>query len=106
MEIVDIGKLWSQTPPSEPIGSRNWCAFARCAGEDTEQFYEGINANARTPHAQNLIDRFCTNCPVIEYCLDEAIKINDENGIWGGTIGRERRALRRAIIHTVVSTLL
>lgn len=42
MEIVDIGKLWSQTPPSEPIGSRNWRAFARCAGEDTEQFYEGL----------------------------------------------------------------
>lgn len=38
--------------------------------------------------------RICETCPVREPCLRWALQSGEDAGIWGGTTGEERRALR------------
>ncbi len=37
----------------------------------------------------------CAVCPVVGACEDYALADPDLDGVWAGTTGRERRALRR-----------
>ena len=37
----------------------------------------------------------CAECPVINECLDYAIRTNQDSGIWGGTTEDERKSIRR-----------
>lgn len=37
----------------------------------------------------------CMTCPIIESCLEDAMKVENVSGIWGGTTDKERRGLRR-----------
>lgn len=77
-----------------------WRYRARCAGEDTEQWfppryggvYVGIADRARA---------VCRGggdvgpCPVIIECLQSALDRGDPHGIWGGLSQRERSAMVR-----------
>jgi WhiB family transcriptional regulator, redox-sensing transcriptional regulator len=38
--------------------------------------------------------KICGTCPVREPCLYWALESGEDSGIWGGTTGEERRALR------------
>jgi WhiB family redox-sensing transcriptional regulator len=40
--------------------------------------------------------RICTQCFVEDECLEYAIEMNADHGIWGGKSERERRKLGRA----------
>lgn len=35
----------------------------------------------------------CAGCPVVEDCLDYAVRIKEQHGIWGGLNENERRDL-------------
>ena len=37
----------------------------------------------------------CEECGVVEECLDYAIRLNIEVGVWGATTGAERREIRK-----------
>jgi WhiB family redox-sensing transcriptional regulator len=37
----------------------------------------------------------CAECPVVNECLDYAIRTNQDSGIWGGTTEDERKSIRR-----------
>ena len=39
--------------------------------------------------------RVCEECGVVEECLDYAIRLNIEVGVWGATTGAERREIRK-----------
>lgn len=64
---------------------------ARCLGLDPKIFFPerrgGLDPRAKT---------ICAQCPVREECLDYAIELNIQHGVWGGCSERERRRLRRS----------
>lgn len=78
----------------------SWRENARCAGEDTEQFfpprdkakYKLIAAEAKT-HCFGVNGN--NPCPVRQECLWYAIESDEVHGIWGGMSHRERNALVR-----------
>jgi WhiB family redox-sensing transcriptional regulator len=37
----------------------------------------------------------CLACPVQVECLEHALEFNEPMGVWGGTVPKERRAMRR-----------
>lgn len=41
----------------------------------------------------------CAGCPVVRECLDWALLVGEEHGIWGGLDADERRAMRRSSVH-------
>jgi hypothetical protein len=64
---------------------------ALCAQTDPEAFFpQGVDLVVITRQAKAV----CSNCTLVEQCLDYAMK-NNEWGIWGGTTMKERNYIRR-----------
>lgn len=61
---------------------------ALCSQTDPEAFFpiKGMNARDATD--------ICNRCPIQKECLLSAI-VNNFDGVWGGTVVRERRAFRQ-----------
>lgn len=70
------------------LKTETWMESAVCASADPEEWFpeKGVSAHAAK--------KICATCPVIDECLQFALK-NDEQGVWGGTSHRERRSLLR-----------
>lgn len=78
----------------------SWRENARCAGEDTEQFFPPRDKTKyKTIAAEAKSHCFGVNgnnpCPVRQECLWYAIESDEVHGIWGGMSHRERNALVR-----------
>jgi WhiB family redox-sensing transcriptional regulator len=46
----------------------------------------------------------CRRCPVVQSCLDWALRSGQDSGVWGGLSEDERRALKRRQARTRVHT--
>jgi len=66
-------------------------AEAACRGEPIELFFPGKGGSMT--RAREL----CTGCPVMGECLSYADADEDLDRWWGGTSGRQRARLRRAV---------
>jgi WhiB family redox-sensing transcriptional regulator len=67
----------------------DWRLEAACIGEDIDLFFPITDNDAGPAKA------ICATCPVREACLEWAMASRQEDGVWGGLTGDERRRLRR-----------
>lgn len=74
--------------PSEVRAEQRWRLDAACAAYDTRWFFP---EDEEAPEAKAI----CAICPVREECLEYALTHREDEGIWGGLTGTERRRLRR-----------
>lgn len=65
-----------------------WRDKARCVGLDPNIFFADDGDVSRAKEV-------CHGCEVQAECLDYALKNNVDFGVWGGSSGPERRAVRR-----------
>lgn len=72
-------------------GDTTWMARSACIGADPEMFFPEEKGMRPHPYARKL----CTGCPVINQCLEYALRNPDEQGLWGGTTDRDRETIRR-----------
>ncbi|MES5383886.1 WhiB family transcriptional regulator [Mycolicibacterium conceptionense] len=70
------------------LARESWQADAACATADPEAWFPEKGANV-SPAAK----RICRTCPVIDECLEYALKHRERAGIWGGKSERERRQM-------------
>ena len=85
------------TPPaqevvaSQPVyTTEDWYTAAACAGQNTEEFFQPSSEKV----TKEVIKRYCQQCPVRDFCLEDALKYGkDTLGVWGGTTAREREAM-------------
>ena len=68
----------------------DWTTQGLCRGM-TELFYPARGDN----EGFNAAKAVCDRCPVKAPCLDFAMSFEETEGVWGGTSGRDRRALRK-----------
>jgi WhiB family transcriptional regulator, redox-sensing transcriptional regulator len=68
----------------------SWEEQARCRQYDPEIFF------APRARAERKAKTICAKCPVKVDCLVFALQAKVEFGIWGGTNGKERRAMIRS----------
>ena len=76
-------------PVLAPMGA--WVEQAKCRGADQAAFFEesgGMNAEERAA-------RLCAGCPVTTECLDDALRNDIRDGVWGGTTPKQRKAICR-----------
>lgn len=67
----------------------DWRDLANCRGFEDAMF---PSSNAyEIEQAKGL----CSNCPVVEHCLQWALETGEDFGVWGGLTEAERRTLRR-----------
>lgn len=72
----------------------DWSDDAACLSVDPEIFFppgEGQTAWPRIDKAKSI----CETCPVLELCLEFALRTNAQYGIWGGTTAGERKRIRK-----------
>ena len=68
----------------------DWMAEGKCRSMDPDIFFpsDGIGVQAA--------QRICAECPVKAECLEYALDVRVDHGVWGGTSERERRRILRA----------
>jgi WhiB family redox-sensing transcriptional regulator len=72
-----------------------WRRRAACRrGEHWELFLRTFEAPANDPDVKRA-KAICATCPVRRTCLRE--HLDEQNGVWGGMTGRERRRLKRKL---------
>lgn len=78
-----------------------WHARAACRGvPDADTLFFGVDDASRPPLPPRFIRRvraICASCPVQEPCLTQALATPEPFGIWAGTTGRQRVALRQRV---------
>ena len=70
-----------------------WLDDAACAGVPTEIFFPYYHTRESTVEARNI----CKTCKVVKQCLQYAIDVPIDFGVWGGMLPNERRHYARAI---------
>lgn len=70
--------------------ARDWRSSAACRGRPSWMWFPGRGDNKTLDAALKV----CRSCVVREQCLAE--NLHEEDGVYGGTTRRERRALREA----------
>lgn len=81
-------------------GPGEWRRNGGCTGGDKETvalFYpegdsDGFQVQIETAK------RICAGCPMRERCLEHALAVNEQYGIWGGHTEKERKAMRRSLL--------
>ncbi|MEV6177209.1 WhiB family transcriptional regulator [Streptomyces sp. NPDC052016] len=71
-----------------------WRERAACLHEDPDLFFP-IGNTGPTLHQIDEAKAVCGRCPVVEQCLEWAVRVGQADGIWGGMTESERRALTR-----------
>lgn len=74
-----------------------WVADAICNQTDPEAFFPEKGGSTKQAKA------VCNNCDVRLKCLDWAMRLPEQFGIWGGLSEKERRTLRRRQAQELVS---
>jgi WhiB family redox-sensing transcriptional regulator len=74
-----------------------WQYRGACRGVDPETFFSpdserGPRRRAREASAKAL----CAVCPVVQECLDHALKVREPYGVWGGLNINERDSILQA----------
>jgi len=67
---------------------RDWMNQAACLGRTDLDWFDLDCGNQEA-------SRVCYSCPVIEPCLDYAIRIEAHDGIWGGLSGGTLTAMQQ-----------
>lgn len=78
----------------------DWQVKAACRGPQAEAFFPPVDSERRDARRRReaAAKAICERCPVRRPCLDFAIAIREQHGIWGGLNEVERKQLleRRA----------
>ena len=82
----------------------DWRDQARCLDEDPDLFFP-IGSTGPAIVQANRAKQVCRQCPVIEDCLEWALRNYQDAGVWGGTTEEERRVMRRTATRTTVAAL-
>lgn len=79
----------------EPVEDRTWQLRAACRGPESVLFFPPSHAEAKIDRdaRERRAKAVCAGCPVRRPCLDYALRIGEQHGIWGGLTEVERRAL-------------
>ena len=77
--------------PTIPTTPGPWIAQGACVGTPTVLFFPERGGDVLPAKA------ICAHCTVRDDCLRYALEDRDTVGIWGGTSGRERRAIRLGV---------
>lgn len=79
----------------------DWREAGACLSADPDLFFP---LTSRGPAAGQISRalRVCANCAVRQQCLDFALRMNEAEGIWGGTTPEERIRARRASMRRTV----
>ena len=75
-------------------GDRTWLRDAACTVHDPELFFP-IGSSGPAANQTDRARQVCATCPVQISCLDWALQVGADYGVWGGLSEEDRQVLRR-----------
>lgn len=72
----------------------NWRTRGACATLDAELFFP-ISSGGMGARQAREAQQVCVCCQVRQKCLDFALRVDEMDGVWGGTTPEERIRMRR-----------
>lgn len=69
--------------------------FIPCRTNDPELWFPDGRKLIEGDVASEYARALCAGCPFIVSCLEKALDLGDQHGIWGGTTREERRKMLR-----------
>ncbi len=68
-----------------------WQFEGACLGADPELFFSPESERGPRRRARERAAKvYCARCPVIDQCLEHALKVKEPYGVWGGLTTGER----------------
>lgn len=93
-DVTDVAV--SIARPSDPDSTTAWMSGGNCRNYPPAVFFpsDGVGVDRAR--------KICTDCPVLDRCLEYALEQRIEHGVWGGCSERERRRIlkRRRVAST------
>ncbi|GAA2500834.1 WhiB family transcriptional regulator [Streptomyces thermolineatus] len=84
----------SYAPSADLPVNTNWRNRSACREEDPELFFPIGSTGPALLQAEEA-KAVCRRFPVRETCLQWALEIGEDSGVWGGLSEDERRAVKR-----------
>jgi len=86
------GEMSMQIENPRPIASDwDWQFNAACKGLETNIFfYSDRERGPRRTKRERMAKAICASCPVIKECREQALRLGEPYGIWGGLTEEER----------------
>ena len=74
---------------------QTWQLKAACRGPQAEAFFPPSHVERKEERAdrERAAKTICKTCPVRQPCLNYALRIHEQHGIWGGLNEFERKQL-------------
>lgn len=77
--------------------SYQWQHRGACRGVDPETFFSPeTERGPRRRNREAQAKALCARCPVVVECLDHALTVREQFGVWGGLNQTEREHLLRS----------
>jgi WhiB family redox-sensing transcriptional regulator len=80
----------------------DWRKRAACKDEDPELFFPIGDVGPAVTQIDEA-KAICRRCPVVDECLNWALTMGEDDGVWGGMSEDERRAIRRRDIRDMLT---
>ncbi len=72
----------------------DWQFDGACREADPSLFFSPESERGPRRYArENAAKMYCTRCPVVEQCLQHALRVKEPYGVWGGRTTSERAVL-------------
>ncbi len=85
----------------EQLGtSFTWWESGLCRGADPALFFPPEDSRRVKQDLEEAAKALCARCPVRRTCLNHALTVPEQFGVWGGTTEIERRQLQTALFHS------
>ncbi|MCZ4101023.1 WhiB family transcriptional regulator [Streptomyces sp. H39-C1] len=84
----------SYAPSADLPVNTDWRGLGSCTQEDPELFFPIGNTGPALLQIEEA-KAVCRRCPVMETCLQWALEMGEDGGVWGGLSEGERRAMKR-----------
>ena len=80
--------------PMPLMDEYEWQFQGACNGADTSIFFSPEHERGKKRHDREAKAKaYCAVCPVVNECLNHALRVREPFGVWGGLNTGERNAL-------------
>lgn len=88
---TDVSRL-----PGSAVHHWDWQLRAACRELGSTRFFHPAGERGEDREERDAAaKRVCAGCPVVEACLEHALRTREPFGVWGGKTEEERQAMRR-----------
>ena len=78
----------------ESIDPRRWQTFGACRKADGRLFFHPPGERGSTRRRRDAAAKVvCASCPVLLLCREQALRVHEPYGVWGGMSEAEREVL-------------